>query len=401
MVRTITALLIVLFAAQSPARPSLALVGGRVYTAPDAVPIDDAVVLIDGSRIQAVGPRSTIDPSSAARTLDCKGLVIAAGFQNSHVHFTDPRWADAATQPAAKLSAQLEEMLTRYGFTTVVDTASDSPNTLAMRKRIDSGEVPGPSILTAGMALYPPDGVPYYVRDAVPAEVVRQLPQPATAAAATAIVSRQLGAGTDIVKLFAGSWVKRGTVLPMPQDVANAAVAEAHQRGALVFAHPSNVAGLEVAMRAGVDVLAHAVEDTRGLTDEHRRRMIEQKMAVVPTLMLFGGRFGWDVVDEVRRFSRAGGQVLFGTDVGYLPEFDPTGEYELMASAGLDWREILASLTASPAARFGRSAQRGRVAPGMAADLVVLGRDPSSGARAFVDVRTTIRGGRVIYSRPQ
>jgi imidazolonepropionase-like amidohydrolase len=401
MLRTGVALLVALLAAQNPAPPSLALVGGRVYTSPEAVPIDDATVLVERGRIAAVGRGGAVDVSSAGRTLDCKGLVVVAGFQNSHVHFTHPRWADAASQPAPKLSAQLEEMLTRYGFTTVVDTASDVHNTIAMRKRIDSGDVTGPSILTAGFALYPPDGVPYYVRDEVPAELVRQLPQPATAAAATGVVSTQLGGGADIVKLFAGSWVKRGTVLPMPQDVATAAVAEAHKRGALVFAHPSNVAGLEVAMRAGVDVLAHAVEDTRGLTDDHRRRMIEQKMAVVPTLMLFGGRFGWDVVDELRRFSRAGGEVLFGTDVGYLPEFDPTHEYELMASAGLDWREILASLTINPATRFGRAAERGRIEKGMAADLVVLGSEPSNGARSFADVRTTIRGGRVIYSRSQ
>lgn len=56
-----------------------------------------------------------------------------------------------------------------------------------------------------------------------------------------------------------------------------------------------------------------------------------------------------------------GGQILFGTDVGYLPDFDPTAEYEFMSAAGLSWREILAALTANPAKRFGEDASRGRV----------------------------------------
>ena len=54
-------------------------------------------------------------------------------------------------------------MLTRYGFTSVVDTGSLLSNTVAIRKRIASGEVAGPRILTAGFPLYPRDGIPYYV----------------------------------------------------------------------------------------------------------------------------------------------------------------------------------------------------------------------------------------------
>lgn len=378
---------------------TLALVGGRIHTAPDAAPIDDGVVIVEKGRIVRVGPRAnTPVPDGIGRVIDCKNLVVVAGFQNSHVHFTDPRWLDAAKQPREKLGAQLDEMLTRYGFTTVVDTASDFDNTLALRRRIESGDVPGPRILTAGAALYPPNGVPYYVREAVPPEVLASLPTPATVDEATSLVRRQTTTGGDIVKLFVGSWVARGKVLPMPQDIATAATAEAHRQGKLVFVHPSNGAGLEVALRAGVDVLAHAVEDLRDATPEQFVRMRKQNIALVPTLKLFGGRFAWEILDQIRDYTRGGGQILFGTDVGYLPDFDPTVEYELMSAAGLSWREILASLTTSPAQRFGEADTRGRIAPGMAADLVVLRTDPVRGARAFADVQRSIRAGRVIYS---
>ena len=290
-------------------------------------------------------------------------------------------------------------MATRYGYTTIVDLASFPDNTKALRRRVDSGEIAGPRILTAGAPLYPPEGVPYYVRDTLPADVVATLPQPATPAAAAQIIRAQLEGGADAVKLFTGAWVTRGRVLPMPADVAAAATAVAREIGRPVFAHPSNLAGLEVALGAGVNVLAHAVEDTRGMTANHYARMVGQGMAMVPTLHLFDGRWQWDVGDEVRTFARQGGEILFGTDVGYLPDFDHAVEYQRMSAAGLAWREILASLTTAPARRFAESARRGRVAAGFDADLVVLGSDPASSSRAFADVRYALRAGRVIYSR--
>ena len=66
-------------------------------------------------------------------------------------------------------------------------------------------------------------------------------------------------------------------------------------------------------------------------------------------------------------------------------------------SAALDWRQILASLTTAPAARFGFATRKGRVAAGMEADLVLLNADPAQDPTAFARVRDTIRGGRVIW----
>jgi imidazolonepropionase-like amidohydrolase len=378
---------------------SLALVGARLYADAEGPAMDDAVVVVASGAITAVGPRSAVDIPAGATSIDCQGLTITAGFYNSHVHFTDPkRWGDVAAAPGDRLTSHLREMLTRYGFTTVVDVASDLENTLELRRRIEKGDVSGPRILTAGGALYPPDGVPFYVREEVPAAIVSRLHQPAAPASARAIVRQQAEKGADLVKIFAGSWVSRGKVLPLPEDIAREAVAEAHARRQLVFAHPSNVAGLEVALRSGVDVLAHALDDTRGLTADHYTRMRKQNVAMVPTLALFRGRWSWDILDEVRTHARGGGEILFGTDVGYLADFDHAVEYELMASAGLGWREILASLTTAPARRFNESPRGGTVRPGMEADLVVLGANPALGARGFADVRYTIRRGTVIFA---
>jgi imidazolonepropionase-like amidohydrolase len=398
------AVLSILFvASKSPqvSPKSLTLVGGRLYASPDALPLDDAIIVLENGMIVDVGPRAGVPIPANTTAIDCTGLIVTAGFYNNHVHFTDPRrWDNAASIGAERLTADLRDMLTRFGYTSVVDTASDLENTLALRRRIMSGEVPGPRILTAGGALYPPAGVPYYVRDEVPPEIVARLHQPTTAASARAIVRRQMDAGSDLLKLFVGSWVSRSKVLPMPEDVARAAAAEAHARGQVVFAHPSNVAGLEVALRSGVDVLAHALDDTRGMREDHYARLRKQNVGMVPTLALFRGRWSWDILDEVRTHARGGGQVLFGTDVGYLPNFDHAVEYELMASAGLGWREILASLTAAPARRFKEANRRGTIQKGLEADVVVLGTDPAFGARGFADVRYAIRAGTIIFAAP-
>ena len=135
-------------AAESP--PTWRLSGAKIYAAPDADPITDGVLLLRAGKIAAIGARDAIKPPPGVHELECQGGVITAGYQNSHVHFTGEQFSNAQNALPADLERHLGEMLTRYGFTTVVDTASDRDNTLALRARIESGKVRGPRILTAG-----------------------------------------------------------------------------------------------------------------------------------------------------------------------------------------------------------------------------------------------------------
>jgi imidazolonepropionase-like amidohydrolase len=151
-------------------------------------------------------------------------------------------------------------------------------------------------------------------------------------------------------------------------------------------------------LEAKVDVLAHALDDDRGWNESHIERMKAIHMSMIPTLKLFSGfPFTKYIQQEVGAYSIAGGQILFGTDVGYLTDYDPTIEYELMQGAGLTWQQILASLTTSQAERFSETDRRGRIAPGLDADLVVLSADPAANVKAFVMVKYALRTGQVIY----
>jgi imidazolonepropionase-like amidohydrolase len=152
---------------------TLALAGGRVYPSPDAAPLLDAVVLTSGGVIIAIGSRSEVQIPNDARVIDCTGKTVVAGFWNSHVHFTQAVWKNAASAPVAPLEEHMREMLTRWGFTTVWDLGSDPNDSLPLRRRVNSGEVAGPNILLAG-DIFPQGGHPVYL----PPEM--QLPEAAT-----------------------------------------------------------------------------------------------------------------------------------------------------------------------------------------------------------------------------
>ena len=302
-------------------------------------------------------------------------------------------------------------MLNRYGFTTVVDATSDLANTVALRGRVASGEVTGPRILTAGNALYPRDGIPIYLRD-LPPELLATLKQPASVEEALADVQANLDGGADATKLFLMTPQGGGRYAFMQPDVALAAADETHRRGLPVLAHPTDIEGINLAIEAGVDVLMHTtLGEGRSVWDAALiEQMLAGGIAVVPTLQLFPyelkraelpqrviDQATEDAVEQVRSYARAGGQILFGTDVGYMSEYDPAEEYRLLSRA-LDPMQILASLTTTPAARWKEEATRGRVEPGFAADLVVLHGDPAVDPDNFARVRCTLRAGRPTYS---
>ena len=384
-----------------------ALVGGRVMPSPEAAVIPDGVVLIEDATITAVGARGAVRVPPGARIIDCSGGTVTAGFWNSHVHFTGADFRAADTAPAESLAAALRAMLTSYGVVHVVDTGSYLPNTLALRRRIESGEVPGPSILTAGSGFAPAGGSPYYILPAKIPELTR--PEDAV------LVEAELSRGGDIVKLFTGSWATPSAIVVMPVEVVRAAVEVGHRRRKLVFAHPSNSPGARAAIEGGVDVLAHTFPTSLDGSPWDRAlpaMMKERGMALIPTLKLWPyelKREGLPAelvelvlgngVAQTRAFAELRGQLLFGTDVGYMIDYDPTEEFVYLQRARLAPAQILAMLTTAPAARFGRANRTGRLAPGFSADVAVLDGDPALDVRAFAKVRVTIRDGRIIYGR--
>jgi len=391
---------------------TLALVGGTIYTSPSDEPIRDGVILIGDATVVRVGRRTSVRVPKQARVIDCGGLTITAGFWNSHVHFLQRKWADAATLPAPELARQLEVMLTRYGFTTVFDTWSMWENTRRLRERIESSEVSGPHIFSTGETLFPPVARPpstggWNALGFIPLERFR-IASVSEATEGRDAARRLLDAGVDGIKVYAKTLDPDGPA--MPEAAIRAVVAESHAHEKPVFAHPTTVSGLLAAVRAGVDVLTHTTPLSGPWEPSTITEMTQARVALTPTIALWryegrhdraslGDNATSTAVGQLRAFVAAGGRVLFGTDVGYMSSYDPADEYALMAESGMTPRQILASLTTAPAERFERTRAGGRITPGGAADLTILVTDPMTDVRGFTSVRYTIRRGRILYGR--
>ena len=375
---------------------NLACVGGTVYPSRTAEPIKDAAVLAEHGKITAVQAGLRFKLPASTKVLDCRGKFVVAGFWNSHVHF-ESGWQNAAEQPADNLEAHMQAMLTKWGMTTVWDLGSLPTNTQAIRRRVESGEVPGPEILMAA-DIFPKNGHPVYI----PPEM--QLPEAATPQEAQQMTQQYMKMGFEGLKLFTGAFMGNKPVVNMPLEVVKAAVNVAHAHGKPVFAHPQNRAGTDNALNGGVDVLAHTIPTEGSFSAAELGQMKEGHTALIPTLTLWTTvvqdpavqeQFVQAGVSELKSYFDEGGTILFGTDVGFTSRFDTTQEYEFMGRA-MGWRDILASLTTNPAEYF-KAPTKGRLEKGMDADFVVLDGDPAADVKNLAKVKYTVRGGKVIY----
>jgi imidazolonepropionase-like amidohydrolase len=383
----------------------LALVGATIYAAPTASPLRNGVILIQNEKIVAVGDKAQVPIPKGAQILDCSGFAITAGLWNSHVHFFERKWANVGATPAPELAHQLQAMLTRYGFTSVFDIGSSWENTKQLRDRIESGEVPGPKILSTGAGLVPSGGLPSDQVLALMGLMKFPAPEISDDAQAASAARQLLAAGVDGIKLFASA----PRSAPLTESAMRAAVTEAHRVNKPVFVHPNSGADVLTAVRAGADVIAHTTPHTGAWDAPLIAEMRERHVALTPTLTLWKYYMRHDrlsaqekVVDaelgQLRAWVAEGGTVLFGTDLGAV-EYDPGEEYALMAKAGMSFPQILASLTTAPAERFGDAHKSGRIAPGFQADLAVLAADPSRDIRALTKVQYTLRAGKILYRR--
>lgn len=371
-------------------------------------------VVVDGDKIVAAGPALAVPAGATVRELP--GATLMPGMIEGHSHlllhpYNETPWdTQVLNEPLAlrTVRATVAALATlRAGFTTVRDLGTEGAGyaDVGLKRAIEQGIVPGPRMIVATRALvatgaFGPRGFEPGVEVPLGAEAV-------DGPALVTAVRRQIGNGADIVKLYADyRWGPGEPSRPtFTQAEMTAAVEAAHSAGRQVTAHASTPEGIRRAILAGVDAIEHGSDGTAA----EFKLMRERGVTLCPTLAAGDAiaRYrGWQgdepapeaVLADRKSFAlarAAGVKMCMGGDVGVYAHGDNAREMVLMAAAGMPNTDVLHAATAGNAASFGQ-ADRGRVAPGLLADLVAVAGDPVRDIKAVKDVVLVMKGGVIV-----
>jgi len=384
-----------------------------------------AVVVVEGERIAAVNPAK---PPASARVIDLGDVTLLPGLMDMEInmllggpHGGNPR-GDVQDDPAFKLLRAIVNCRTTLlaGFTTVrnlglfVKTGGYLLD-VALGRAIDNGWIDGPRIVSAGHAITPtgghldptmfqrfaPDVLPLRVEEGI----ANGVPEVRKA------VRYQIKYGARVIKISASGGVMSHSGLAGAQQYSDEEIAaivdEAHRAGIKVAAHAHGDAGIRACIRAGVDCIEHGSL----ASDETIELMVEHGTFLVPTSYLSEGLKAHleradpalrakaaEVLPKARvmlgKAIAAGVKIACGTDAPAIPHGENAKELWAMVDRGMTPMQALRAATVMSAELISVD-DRGRLAPGLLADIVAVPGDPSVDITTTQDVRFVMKGGRV------
>ena len=373
-------------------------------------------VRVNGERIEAVGPASTIAKTNA-RVIDLAGTTLTPGLIEGHAHvmlhpYNEASWDDqVAREPLALRTARAVNHLRATlaaGFTTMRDLGTEGAGyaDVGLKQAVDQGIIPGPRMLVSTRAVvatgsYGPKFAPEW-----------NVPQGAEETDGIDSMARtvrgQIGKGADWIKFYADSpWGPLPGAHPtFTVETLTLGVQTAHVSGTPVAAHATSVEGMRNAIAAGVETIEHGDDGT----PEIFRLMADKKVALCPTLAAtdaYAQYAGWKKGEQSEPASvahkratfkaalDAGVTIISGSDAGVFAHGDNARELELMVSYGMSSLDALKSAT-SIAARVLRMQDRiGEVKARLFADLVAFDGDPTKDLSALRRVKFVMKSGTI------
>jgi imidazolonepropionase-like amidohydrolase len=423
-----------LFLAVSAHAQPLVLAGGRLLDGYGGPPLENAVIVIEGNRIKAVGPEGMVPIPAGARVIDTNGYTVMPGLMDMHVHLMilghgnydhwDATYPDKFRDVIMPISAK---QLLMAGVTTARDLGAPLEDIVAVKKRINSGEIPGPRMFVSG---------PFLQKSTTPLEAkfrwVVNGPDDARKKVQTVVAG-----GADVIKLIDQD--------QMTADEVKAIVDEAHKNGKPVVAHAHRSDEIRAGLRAGVDCFEHTGLATKPGYEEDILQMMRDRNATLywtPTiegLYLFGEtvrnperlddqRLKQDLPPDIykdtrdslrdpshldyfrlvsrriptlpnkfRQLRESGVTLLVGTDSG-IPlnfHFDSTWrELETMVELGMPPMDAIRAATYWPA-QFLKQPDLGTIAVGKLADVIVVDGDPLTDMTSLRHVVHVVKDGKV------
>ena len=436
----------------SNAQPT-ALVGPTALNPADSTVIENATVMWKDDRIVAVDSSSEVSVPEETTVHKMPDKYVMPGLVDGHVHFfqsgglytrpdiIDLRAVRSYAEELRRIKERLPDTFRRYlrsGVTSVVDVGGPMWN-LEVRARAGTTAT-APTVVTAGPLISSVSRPSLDTGD--PPILKITTPQ-----AARAEVQEQVDAGVDLIKIW---YIVGPNETPADyRPVVEATVDEAHAAGKRVAVHATELETARTAVEAGADILVHSVSN-EPVDEAFVQLLLEHDVIYTPTLMV-GERYRETFAQQLdlttgehhigqknviaslfdlrtlpdslvparirqrieqaptvpsdttamrtlKRLHGAGVSIAAGTDAGNIGT--PHGpalfrEFELMRTAGLTPREILATATAGGARLMGRD-DLGQLTPGMQADLVVLDKNPFADISNTSSIHRVVKDGRVL-----
>jgi len=395
---------------------------------------DGWAVLVEGDRIEKVGPAAEI-PAAGARIVDLGKSWILPGLIDAHTHVLLQGDVTAADYDEQLLKESIPYRTLRAaaavrtsvmnGFTTIRDLETEGAMyaDVDVKNAIARGIIPGPRMFVSTRAFAPTGMYPLlgYSWELSMPEGVQIADGPENLRKA---VREQVKYGADWIKFYADrkyyktndpkrplrSWVN------FTKAEMEAIVDEAHRLGRKVAAHSMGWDGIDAALTAHVDSIEHG----DGLTDDLIERVVKQNVYWCPTIFVgiwvAQGRGGiWPdmVVMEREAFSKAlkrGVRIAYGTDVGgYAWTENQAKELSVMVRYGMSPMAAIQSATSvaasmldpscAPQAASCEGSNVGVLAAGRFADIIAVDADPLRDISALEHVHFVMKNGEVLKSR--
>jgi imidazolonepropionase-like amidohydrolase len=368
--------LTVVLAASVHAQATIIRAGRLIDPATGAV-ARDQFILVENGRIRSVS--GSAPAAKATATIDLSSYTVLPGLIDAHVHLVIG--GPVRTNAAAILNA---------GFTTVVDLGARTTRLLTIRDSINSGLIPGPRVLAAGIWVGTKNGVCEFNGIGIDGG-----PD-----AFRARVRENSDAGTNVIKVCVSGWPADAYADPDAFEIAPAAleavVAEAHARKHIVVAHAISRGAASAAIRAGVEGLAHAAY----LDSTTARLMAQRNGFLIPTLASLAAgdtsAVARGLVSGTALAYRMGVRIVFGTDGGVLPHGHNAEEFTALRRAGISNLDVIRAATVNAASAFQIADSIGTLGVGRVADLIAVEGDPLADLDALKRVRFVMARGVVI-----
>lgn len=375
--------------------------------------VSPAVLVVEDGKIAAINPASAPDGT----LVDLGDMTLLPGLMDAHVHLTydiEPGFEfapvrETAADEALRGAANAKKTLLA-GFTTVRNVGAGGFSDVSLVNAIDKGRIAGPRVIPAGHALGVTGG--HCDITGFGPGVRENGPEAGIADGADAFVRAaryQIKHGAKVIKICATAGVLSFEdsvgAQQMSFEEMKAVADEAHRHGVKVAAHAHGTEGIIAASKAGIDSIEHGsiiTDEAAGVLKKNGTYLVSTLYLAqtidwdaLPTPLAAKGRAVMPLADEsFKRALKSGVKMALGTDAAVYPHGLNAGELVRHAELGQSPIDAIRSATVNNADLFGLN-DRGRIAPGLLADLIAVDGDPLADIKQLTDVDFVMKAGEI------